>query len=39
MLQNCRWPDGTYMNNDFINVINSIRKRYQTENSEKTKNT
>ena len=39
MLQNHRWPDGTYINNDCINVNNSTNKRYQIENSEQTENT
>ena len=33
MLQNHRWQDSTYANNDYINVINSTKKRNRIENS------
>ena len=39
MLQNHRWPDGTYVNNGYINVINSTKTIYRIENSEQTENT
>ena len=39
MLQDWRWPDDNYMNNNYINVINSTKKRYRVENSEQTENT
>ena len=37
MLQNQRWPHSTYINDDYINVINSTKKRYRIENSEQQK--
>ena len=32
-------PDGTKINNDYINVINSTKTRYRIENSVQTENT
>ena len=33
-LQNYIWPDGAYINNGYINVINFAKKRYWIEISE-----
>ena len=38
MLQNQTWPRGTYINSDFVNVINSTKMRYRSESSEETGN-
>ena len=37
-MQNYRWPDGTYINNDYINVKNSTKKdiELKTQNRQKT---
>ena len=34
-----RRPDGIYMSNSYINVVNSTKKRYRAENPEQTVNT
>ena len=38
MLQNQRFPHDTYINNDFVNVINTTKMKYLGENSEQTGN-
>ena len=35
----CNITDDIYMNNDYINVINSKDERYRAENSQQTENT
>ena len=35
----CNIIDGIYMNNDYINVIDSKGERYRAENSQQTENT
>ena len=39
MLQNYRWLDATYINNGYINVINSTKKRYRIKTLERAENT
>ena len=36
--QMARWHINDYINNDYVNVINSIKMRYRGENSEQTEN-
>ena len=39
VLPNHKWPDGTYINNDYINIFNFAKERLRIDNSDQRENT